>query len=296
MSRLILSTFTSFSMNSAKNLFKIKLKINPLTCPLFPIRLNPIRIYLIPIYLIPLLLFFPYSLPAQTPEQLLNQGNKFYQEQNYYGAVESYEKILKQGFESAQVYFNLGNAYFKESKLGYAIFYYEKGLKLEPGDEDIAYNLKLVNARTVDKISEVPKIFLVAWWEGLITSLTISGWAFLVVMVFWILLASIAIYFFSKRSNFQRISFMSASITLSVLILVVVILVARINRDSATDYGILVEQIYTVKATPDEKSGDAFIIHEGIKFSIEDRVNDWAKIRLNDGKVGWIQKNSFGQI
>jgi len=123
-----------------------------------------------------------------------------------------------------------------------------------------------------------------------------NGWSILVVLTFWVLLASIALYFFSKRSNIQRLSFMSGSISLAVLILVVVIMITRVNRDSTTDYGVLLEQTYSVKVTPDEKSNDAFVIHEGIKFSIEDKVNDWAKIRLSDGKIGWIQKHAFGQI
>jgi len=241
-------------------------------------------------------LFMTTNLLAQTPDELMKSANKFYQQGNYELAIQSYQKILGQGFESGALYYNLGNAYFKTGKLGYAIYSYEKGLKIEPNDEDLAYNLKIANSRTVDKIAQLPKLFIVSWWEGLVTSLNVSGWSFVVMIVFWILLASIAIYFFSRRSNLQKISFLSSSISLSVLIIAAVILFARVNREAATDYGILLEPTYSVKVSPDIKSNDAFIIHEGIKFSIEDHVNDWSKIRLIDGKIGWIQKTVFGQI
>lgn len=233
---------------------------------------------------------------AQSPDELMSRANKFYQEQNYSQAVENYQKILSQGFESGALYYNLGNAYFKTGRLGYAIYSYEKGLKLKPNDEDLAYNLRLANARSVDKLTELPKLFIVAWWEGLVTSLGVNGWSLIVILIFWILLASIAVYFFSRKTNLQRISFMSGSASLSVLILVLVLLIARVNREATTNFGILLEPTCTVKASPDSKSNDAFVIHEGIKFTIDDFVNDWAKIRLVDGKIGWVQKNVFGQI
>ena len=236
------------------------------------------------------------NLLAQSPDDLMKSANKFYQDGNYQLAAESYQKILGQGFESGALYYNLGNAYFKTGKLGYAIYSYEKGLKIEPNDEDLSYNLKIANSRTVDKITELPKLFLVSWWDGLVTSLNVSGWSFVVIIIFWILLASIAVYFFSRKAILQKISFLSSSASLALLIIAAVLLFARVNREAATNYGIMLDQTYSVKVSPDSKSNDAFVIHEGIKFAIEDHVNDWTKIRLIDGKVGWIQKNVFGQI
>ena len=256
---------------------------------------NYLKRYL-PVFSFFVLFLITSNLSAQSPVELMKSGNKFYQEGNYERAIESYKKILGQGFESGATYYNLGNAYFKSGKLGYAIYSYEKGMKLQPNDEDLSYNLKIANSRTVDKISELPKLFIVSWWEGLVTSLSISGWSVVAIVVFWLLLGSIALYQFSRRAAIQRVSFLSSSIALSLLIVVSAILFARINREAATDYGILLESAYSVKASPDIKSNDAFVIHEGIKFSVEDQVNDWSKIRLIDGKVGWIEKKVFGQI
>lgn len=233
---------------------------------------------------------------AQSPEELLKQGNRFYQESRFGEAITAYRKILSQGFESSSLYYNLGNSYFRNGQLGYAILYYEKGLKLSPGDEDLAFNLRIANSRTVDKITEVPKLFIVQWWDILVTTFSFSGWAVLVIIIYIIFLSGIAFYLLSRKANLQRLGFMTASSTLAVLIISVVILFARYQHESTANYGILTEQIYSVKASPDIKSNDAFVIHEGIKFYVEDKVNDWVKIKLADGKVGWIQKSSFEQI
>lgn len=246
--------------------------------------------------LIFIFLLIAVKLLAQSPDELMKKANEFYNQKNYAEAISLYEKIISQGYESSSLYYNLGNAYFREGKLGFAILNYEKGLKLDPDDEDINFNLRLANSRTVDKISEVPKIFLIEWWESLITFFSISFLTFIIVLFVWILIASIAVYFFSKKIFIQRISFLVGSFSLAFLFLFAVIFIARLNRESSLNYGILTEQIYSVKTSPDEKSNDSFLIHEGIKFSIEDEVGNWVKIKLADGKVGWIEKNSFGKI
>lgn len=263
---------------------------NITTKNLFPFRIVPLLIMMIIIQLITSKSF------AQAPDDLMKLANNFYQEQQYDQAVISYNKILSQGFESASLYCNLGNSYFKTGNLGLAILNYEKGLKLSPGDEDLIYNLKIANARTVDKITELPKLFIVQWWELLITSFSLTGWSIITIILFWIFLAGISLFILSRRAKIQRVSLMISSVTLAVLILVVVILISRYNHEAVTDYGILTEEVYSVKVAPDYKSNDLFVIHEGIKFIVDDHVNEWYKIRLADGKVGWIPESVFGKI
>ncbi len=246
--------------------------------------------------LIFILLILTSSLFAQTPDELMLEGNKFYQTGQYENAVDAYHKILSQGYESEALYYNLGNAYFKSGKVGFAILSYEKGLKLSPGDDDLSYNLRIANARTVDKITELPKLFIIQWWDVLITSFSLSGWSFIVILMYLIFLTSIGLYLLSGKIRIQRLAFLAGSSSLAVFIICVVILISRYNREAATNYGILTDQAYSVKIAPDIKSNDAFVIHEGIKFAVEDHVSDWYKIRMLDGKVGWIQKSAFGQI
>ena len=63
------------------------------------------------------LLIFQVSL-AQTA---FEQGNQYYQKENYQAAISSFESILNSGKESAEVYFNLGNSYYKLHKVAPAI-------------------------------------------------------------------------------------------------------------------------------------------------------------------------------
>ncbi len=233
---------------------------------------------------------------AQSPEHFMQIANRYYQEKNYQEAINTYQKILSQGYESSALYYNLGNSYFRLGKLGYAILNYERALKLSPGDDDILYNLRIANARTVDRIIELPKLFIVKWWEILLTSLTLNNWSLLTILFYMLLLISISIYLYTKNITLQRYAFNSGIISLIIFVILIIILISRFNYEKSTNYGILLESVYSAKVAPDENSNDVFIIHEGVKFIIEDKVNDWSKIRLADGKIGWIQNKVFEKI
>lgn len=64
--------------------------------------------------------------------------------------------------------------------------------------------------------------------------------------------------------------------------------VIKYNREYNIKNGIVVEQSATAKLSPDPDSKDAFVIHEGLKVRLEDKVDNYYKIRLKDGKLGWL--------
>lgn len=236
------------------------------------------------------------SLYAQTPEEMMKQANAYYQSEKWDEAIESYEQVLNNGLESAPLYYNLGNAYYKKGVIGKAILNYERALKLEPGNDDAEFNLNLANARTVDKIREVPKLFLLEWWDMLVAFLTPSGWAFIVFIFFLLFLVSIGLYLLSGNLTLQKTSIYSGIVSIAILVITIVLLISSVDRKTSYDYGILLTDIVTAKGGPGEGDSDAFVIHEGMKFEIQDQVDQWSMIKLPDGKVGWIPQSTFEQI
>ena len=49
----------------------------------------------------------------------------------------------------------------------------------------------------------------------------------------------------------------------------------------------------TVKSSPDEKSTDLFVVHEGLKIKITDTAGEWSEIKIANGSVGWIKTAVF---
>lgn len=229
-------------------------------------------------------------------EALMQNGNSLYQNGDYHEAANVYEEVLNLGFESAALYYNLGNSYFRLNNLGKAILNYEKALKLEPSDDDVNYNLRIAQSRTIDKIQTVPQIFISEWWNILITGFSVSGWGIIFIVFYVLLIFLIGVYFLTRSGRIQRFVFFTGSVNIAILFFVLVLFVSSYNREATLSYGILIEEIVTAKQSPNEQSSDAFVIHEGVKFEIEETLNNWAKIKLADGKVGWVIQNCFEGI
>jgi SH3-like domain-containing protein len=52
----------------------------------------------------------------------------------------------------------------------------------------------------------------------------------------------------------------------------------------------------TVKSSPDEKSTDLFVLHEGAKVRLLDNISGWYEIRIANGSVGWLPVNALEKI
>ncbi|MBL1212276.1 MAG: tetratricopeptide repeat protein [Ignavibacteriae bacterium] len=243
-----------------------------------------------------LLFAVTFTVNGSSIDEMMIEANKLYQESKYDSALTVYKQVTDQGYVSAALYFNIGNSYYRTGEIGRAILNYERGLKLEPSDEDIKYNLRIAQARIVDRIKYVPQIFLVEWWNSLLTFLSVSAWAAVVIIFYISLLIFIGIYFLTKSGRLQRFSFYFGSMNFIALIFIVFLFIARVNRETSKDYGVLITDTISVKVSPDEKAQDAFVIHEGLKFEVEDELQEWARIKLSDGKVGWLNKTALEMI
>ena len=227
---------------------------------------------------------------------IMQKGNEFYKSNQYQLAIDEYNKLIKQGFEGESVYYNLGNAHYRLGKVGYAILYYEKALILSPSDEDIKHNLTLAKLNVKDKVDTLPPFFIFNIWEGLLAAFSVSEWTIIVYIVFILFLISVIAYFFSKTATQQRISFFTGGGVSVLFLLSIILLSVKMNKEFNIKNGIIVESSVTIKSSPDNTSRDEFVVHEGLKVRIEDKVDDWVKIRLDDGKIGWILEQNLGQI
>jgi tetratricopeptide (TPR) repeat protein len=246
--------------------------------------------------LLPSVLMASQPMTKSEAKNLMAQGNKYYEDKQYEKAVDAYQEIISARFEGTSLYYNLGDAYYREGKLGLAILYYEKALRLSPGNGDVIHNLKITNARTIDKIEALPQFFLFEWWESLLAALSVTGWTFTVYLFYIIVLLSIGLYFFAKRGGIQRFAVYSGFVSIVLLIVTSSLLAVKLNRDMNVKSAIVIAPTAVVKLSPDQTSNDAFIIHEGLKVRELNGVGNWIDIRLEDGKEGWIQKNDLATI
>jgi len=237
------------------------------------------------IFLFPL---FCGLLHSETPEEIFSRANELFKAGNYLDAIKEYESIIASGYVSYELYYNLGNAYYRNGQLGKAILNYERAAVLNPREPDVQHNLKLCYLKTVDRIESVPELFFIQWLR-VIASLLLPETVLYSFLSAWILLfLSLAIMYVTRKENILRILKVMFAVSLIFVILSLLMMGIQTFRETTKDKGIIVDKVVTAKTSPDSKSIDAFVIHEGLKVKIGDMVDNWVKIILPDGKVGWV--------
>ena len=248
--------------------------------------------------LVSFLIFFSIGVQAisQSNAELATKARKAYDASQYNVAVQLYEKILSNGYESAVLYYNLGNAYYRSNNIPSAILYYEKSLKLMPNSEDVIHNLAIANARITDKVEIVPDLFYKRWWNSFVNFIDIDTAGFMLIGLLSLTLLATGIYLVSKWLIIRKFSFWTGLVLL--FFFLTSLLAAREKEYLLQNHheAIVFTPTVTVKSSPDMASTDLFVIHEGIKVVLLDQVGDWQEIRIANGSVGWLRASDLRMI
>ncbi len=235
---------------------------------------------------------------AQSGElnRIFDEANHLYLEQKYDAAIIKYDSIISNGYESGELYFNLGNAYYKLGKIQYAILNYERAKKILPNDEDVQFNLQLANVQVQDKVDVVPELFVYRWMDSLLTLFSPKTLICMMYALFLIALGAFSYFIFAKYYVRRRYSLWIGLVSTILLVLGIANILIQSHREENVKYAIVMTDVANIKAAPDSKGNDLFVIHRGLKVQVLDDVNNWRKIRLADGKIGWIQEDEIESI
>ena len=173
--------------------------------------------------------------------------------------------------------------------MGKAILFYEKARKYIEGDPALEQNLKLAQLRIVDKIEQIPELFLTEWWTKLIHIFSLDTLLWLCFSIFSILIILIMGQLLHSRPIFQRLIWVASILFLLVLI----ITISLIYEFETTEFGVILAEKVSVVSEPDLGGTEVFILHEGTKVRINRTLNNWSEISIPDGKTGWIEKTSL---
>ena len=213
----------------------------------------------------------PVPVGKATPDALWDRANTAYLNGDYHAATSIYEEILSRGLSSMKLYYNLGNSCFKEGRLGEAILYYNRALRLAPGNDDIRYNLRVAESRTKDSIEEIPEFFLTGWLRTLRHAMSCTAWSIFSLVALAAALGLFLLYLLARRLSLRKAGF----------------------------YGTMIAVLLCIATTwcaAGERRTDLFVLHEGTRVEITNRLEGWCEITIADGKKGWLESKNIETI
>ena len=229
-------------------------------------------------------------------DTIFEKGNKLYNAKDYHGALEQYKTISDSGFHSAELYFNMGNAHYKLNQIAPSILNYERALLMDPEDKDIKVNLAYAKNMTIDDIDEMPQTGVSKVVNAVIGKFSYQTWSYIAIGTMLLFVGFFIGYYFSFSQGRKRLLFATSSVWLFISVVSLVFAFQQRKIANERDPAIVFAEETTVKAEPNLGSDEVFRLHEGTKVFILDTMNNWKRIRLADGKVGWLPADELQRV
>lgn len=206
------------------------------------------------------------------------------------------ETQLANGKESAELYYNLGNAYFRVNDLAHARLNYERALLLDPGDRDTRHNIEYMMTRIEDKILVADTFFLNTWVRVVQNLFSSNAWAIIGAVLFIIFILSLVVFFFTRNIIAKKSAFYAGIVSILIVLLANVFAFKQKGKIEHRDTAVIMVGSVSVLSSPDINSKELFILHSGTKVEITKEDRNWYEIEVDNGSVGWVQKEKLGVI
>ena len=224
---------------------------------------------------------------------IFEQANELYNDGKYAESIDKYNTILDTDKHSTELYFNLANAHYKLNNIAPSIFFYEKALQLAPGDEEIKSNLAFAKNMTIDAIDNIPLTGFSKIVNKVTNTMSFDNWAKLSVGFVFCFVILFLLYYFAYSTVNKRLAFMGSLSTLCLMFISLTLTFHKYNLVKNDRPAIVFEQESKIKSEPNSRSEESFRLHEGTKVQVLDTVKNWSKIKLSDGKTGWVSTDEI---
>ncbi len=227
-------------------------------------------------------------------DDLLIKAEKEYDTRQYKKAIGDYEQLIKQGYNSDKLFYNLANAYYRNNELGKAIYNYERAKKINSNDEDIKNNLTLAYSKTIDKIETKENFFISAVKTNVLSSFTTNSWAWLSILLSAATFLFLFIFISAPSLVLKRLSFFISLMAIIGFFIVYFLGYSAVNAKRQNNFAIITAPQTKVFTEPTLISASKFGLHEGTRVRIIENNADWVLIKLENGNEGWLKASEVG--
>jgi len=231
-----------------------------------------------------------------TSSAAMAEANRLYEAGQFAGAAVGYQALVDAGAHDGRLYYNLGDAYFKRGDLGRAILNFCRAQRLLPRDGDVAANLRLARAKTLDRI-ETEDTGIVGFIRRAV------GWsaldeAAIATLALWVALCglvSAAIVWPARRRLWLYLTVVVA-VLLFLGVLTVGVKWMDEHGPSSGRPAVVVAEEVAVHSGPGDDYLAEFTLHAGAEVRVVERRAGWVRIALPGDLQGWTPGEAVIEI
>lgn len=225
----------------------------------------------------------------QAQDDRYTAGNLLYEKKDFQGAIRLYDEMIGEGMSSYGLWYNRGLAQLQLSNVGEAILSLERAARWDE-TEEVYIHLEMANGLIENEIPEFSDFFLTTWWNSMVESIGVNGFASLGLLVF--LLACLLLFLsWTGRAVVNRAELKAA--ILAFLAIVFVLLSVSAQKTQQSDVQAIVMTKSELYEGSDERSPQLRLLSAGVKVRILDRIGEWYKVRLPDKEIGWVMTSQI---
>lgn len=235
--------------------------------------------------------FLIFQNPVIAQQTLFDEANSHLSEGRYQQAIEMYQSIVEDGFESGALWQNLGVAYTRLDSLGKAKYYFLRAENFSETEQQAESALQYVNNQFPRQSAVLPELPWIRFINFLSNNI---GLRVIVLTAMFMLYAGItfkigAWFRVDLKKTLNYLSY--GLIGLSALLFACSIIIQY--QQSRYSTGVMVAREAPVHQQPEENSSVISTAYEGYTMQVDKTEShnqpNWKYVRLENGMYGWIQ-------
>lgn len=242
-----------------------------------------------------IIFFSPVLLLGINSIDILKKANNYAENSEFPEAINQYEYLIDEGFANGNIYYNLGNSYYRMNQIGYALWAYYSAQRLIPRDPDLLHNIKVTQAKCIDRIEFPKSLFIFDFLLKIENSVRILELNILGSILFFM----ISLFVLGKKINFLSGHIINYIISSCVILFLLVnsLAIRKYINEIKDNYGVVISNSVSVFSGPRENQNSVlFLVNEGLKVKLNNYQDKWVEVELIDGKKGWVNIWSIKEI
>ena len=212
-------------------------------------------------------------------------ANQLYEAGKYDEAKLAYDRLVKSGPWSANLYYNLGNAEWKLGNGGEAAADYERALALEPSHPQARANLDFVRDQTGAKTAPQQ------WWERALGTMNANAAAVLLAVSGWVALFCIALALLRPQGRTGPV------VTLAFCLLAAGYAAGGLWLTNAqATKAIVIAKTAQARVAPADVAPIADVLPAGSEVLAPEERGPWTYCTLPDGRRAWVPTDALEKV